>query len=464
MAEISVERTSAIPTAQSGFVLCAATLLCAVLLQKIALPGTGGIYPLSLFMFPAITAAAFLAGVLEINTTAFVWYALFVLMGTLSAALSPSPHVSVLSLGFLVVAQCPLIFRCVSSEISYPRVMNFLSMVGCGSALIGVLQFMGQFVVGVDVAFFMDKHLPESVTVTGYNSLIPLYWSSPVFKSNGVFFLEPSLFCQFLAVAVVAELLLKPKAFRLLILAAGLVSSYSGTGLTMLALFLPFYFLHHGHFRLFLFAAIVSLVLIFFGDAISIDAFTRRLSEFSDVQSSGWARFLSMFRVLQEVVFANGLTFFIGRGPGTVQEQFQQFSFYAFDPTWGKVIYEYGLIGSLVYFSFFYLSFCKGPKGLRFAVGYTYLFLGGYLLNASVLMQVAALVVWVRSITSTTTDDVFETGTPYRPVSGPFDKRAERGVTVSSRGENRPLYDRAHTHLGPIAGYQRRTPRPAVGG
>ena len=395
MAEISVARATALPTAQSGFALCAFTLLSAVLLQKIALPGTGGIYPLSLLIFPVVTTAAFLAGLLEINTTAFIWYALFVLMGTLSAAMSPSPHVSVLSLGFLVVVQFPLVFRCVSSDISYMRVMNFLSTVSCVSALIGVLQFTGQFVVGVDIAFFLDKHLPEAVTVTGYNSLIPLYWSSPIYKSNGVFFLEPSFFCQFLALAVVAELLLKPKALRLLILTAGLVSSYSGTGLTMLALFLPFYFLHHGHSRLFFFAALVSLVLITFGDALSLDAFTRRINEFSDVQSSGWARFLSVFRVLHKVMFANDLTFFLGRGPGTVQEQFRLFSFNAFDPTWGKVIYEYGLLGSLVYFRFFYLAFCRGPKGLRFAVGYTYLFLGGYLLNPSVLMQLAALVVWL---------------------------------------------------------------------
>jgi hypothetical protein len=395
MAEISLARATAVPTAQSGFAVCALTLLSAVFLQKIALPGTGGLYPLSLFIFPAVTAVAFLAGVIEINTPAFVWYALFVAMGTLSTALSPSPHVSVLSLGFIVVAQFPLVFRTVSSDISYPRVMNFLSTVGCVSALIGVLQFTGQFVVGVDVAFFLDKHLPENVTVIGYNSLIPLYWSSPVFKSNGVFFLEPSFFCQFLAVAFVAELLLGPRALRLLILTAGLVCSYSGTGLTMLALFLPVYFLHHGHSRLFFFAALVSLVLVIFGDALSLDAFTRRVSEFSDVQSSGWARFLSMFRVLQKVVFANDLTFFLGRGPGTVQEQFRLLSFNAFDPTWGKVIYEYGLLGALVYFRFFYVAFCRGPKGLRFAVGYTYLFLGGYLLNPSVLMQLAALVVWL---------------------------------------------------------------------
>jgi hypothetical protein len=407
MAEISLADATARPAAQSGFALCASTLLLEVLLQKIALPSTGGIYPLSLFIFPAVAAAAFLTGVLEVNTVAFIWYAAFIVMGTVSAALSPSSHVSVLSLGFLVVAQLPLIFRCKSPDMSYTRVLEFLSTLGCVCALIGVLQFMGQFVVGVDVVFFLDKHMPESVTVAGYNSLIPLYWTSPVYKSNGVFFLEPAFFCQFLAMAVVAELLTGPRAIRLLVLTAGLVCSYSGTGLTMLALFLPFYFFNHGHSRLFFFAGLVSLVLIFFGDALSLDAFTRRLSEFSDPESSGWARFLSMFRVLQTVVFANDLTFFLGRGPGTVQEQFRLFSFNAFDPTWGKVIYEYGFVGALVYFRFFYLTVCKGPRGLRFAVGYTYLFLGGYLLNPSILMQVAALVVWpgIAAVSSAAEDE-----------------------------------------------------------
>jgi hypothetical protein len=397
MAELALTgaATSSAEKVQSGFRLCALALLSSVLLQKLALPGTDGVFPLNLFVFPAITALAFLIGILEVNVAAFAWYSLFVLFGVLSSAASPSARVSALSLGLLLVAQFPLIFRVGPSGFPYRRLLAFVSSFGCICALIGVLQFAGQFVVGTRVAFLLDWSLPEAVAMKGFNSLIPLYWSSPVLKSNGVFFLEPSFFGQFLAIAVVAELLIGPRVLRLSVLTAGLVSSYSGTGPTMLALFLPVYFLRHGRLPLFGFAALLSVVVMFFGDVISIDAFTRRLSEFSDVQSSGWARFLSMFTVLQKVVFANDLTFFLGRGPGTVQEHFDEFSFYAFDPTWGKVIYEYGLVGSLIYFTFFYFAFVRGAKGLRFPVGYTYLFLGGYLLNPSVLMQVAALVVWL---------------------------------------------------------------------
>lgn len=381
--------------AQSVFAICAIALLSSVALQKIALPGTGGLYPLNLLIFPAVTAVGFIAGRLEINTSAFAWYALFIILGAVSTALSPSSHVSALSLGFLVVAQAPLVFRCVATGMPYDRILRLLSTVGCIGAAVGIAQFLGQFAVGADVAFFLDKHLPDSVTVSGYNSLIPLYWSSPVYKSNGVVFLEPSFFCQFLAIALVAELTLAARASRMALLAAGLLCSYSGTGLTMLALFLPFYFVRHGHMRLFVVAVVLGLIVIAFGDVLSLDAFTRRLGEFSDTQSSGWARFISMFRVLRGVVFATDATFLIGRGPGTVQEEFRLLSFYAFDPTWGKVIYEYGLLGAVLYSRLLYLTIGRGPRGVRFAVGYTYLFLGGYLLNPSVLMQLAALVAWL---------------------------------------------------------------------
>src|SRR5438270_631370 len=99
----------------------------------------------------------------------------------------------------------------------------------CALALLSAVFLQKIALLGADVAFFVDKHLPTNAIVSGYNSVIPLYWSSPVYKSNGVFFLEPSFFCQFLAIAVVAELVVRPATLRLLILAAGLLCSYSGT-------------------------------------------------------------------------------------------------------------------------------------------------------------------------------------------------------------------------------------------
>ncbi|HLH93091.1 MAG TPA: hypothetical protein VKX28_32100 [Xanthobacteraceae bacterium] len=389
-------RLAAVPRidSQVGFRLCAMTCLAAVFLQKLALPGTAGLLALNLFVFLAAALAAFLLAAVEINRPAFLWYAAFATAGALSLAMSRSPRVSALSLGLLLLVQLPLVFR-VTSSLRPERLWRLVSTLGCVFAAVGVIQFAAQFVVGPRLAFPLDTALPDWLALKGFNSMIPLYWSSAIFKSNGVFFLEPSFFCQFLAVAVVAELLLAGRLLRLLLLMAGLISSYSGTGLTMLALFLPIYAVRHGRIQLAIAAALACLFLVFFGDALSIDAFVSRLGEFTDNQSSGWARFFSMFDVLQDVLFAKDLTLFTGQGPGTVQQSFERVSYLAFDPTWGKLLYEYGLVGTFAYLAFFYTAFCNGARGLRFAVGYTYFLLGGYLINASILMLAASLVVWL---------------------------------------------------------------------
>ena len=393
---VYVMPVGAAPTVASdaAFLLCSGTLVSAIFLQKIAMPGTEGSLPINLVLFLAAGFCAFLFDVVEINPTALLWYALFVVTGAVSLAVSSSARASPLSLGLLLAVQLPLVFRLAPSLLTLVRLRGFVSTLGCVCAAVGLVQFTAQFVVGSRIAFFLDTSLPDGFVLKGFNSIIPLYYASTTWKSNGFFFLEPSFFCQFLAVAFVAELLIASRVLRLLLLGAGLLISYSGTGLTMLALFLPVYFVRRGSIQLMVAAAFACVVLIFFGDAFHIDAVTARLSEFSDDQSSGWARFLSMFTVLQDIILANDFTLFTGLGPGTVQQSFERLPYFAFDPTWGKLLYEYGLAGTFAYLGFFYACFCKGAPGFRFALGYTYFFLGGYLLNPSVLMQMTSLVVW----------------------------------------------------------------------
>jgi hypothetical protein len=60
------------------------------------------------------------------------------------------------------------------------------------------------------------------------------------------------------------------------------------------------------------------------------------------------------------------------------------------------------------------------------------LFLGGYLLNPSVLMQVAALVVWVGTGERA---GVFDERAPNGSAGGATDKHLESGVLVLARSE-----------------------------
>jgi hypothetical protein len=222
----------------------------------------------------------------------------------------------------------------------------------------------------------------------------PLYYGSSAFKSNGVFFLEPSFFCQFLAIVFISELNNKSRIWRLGIIAAGLITSYSGTGLTTLMLYLPFHVAMNRQPKILVMAALAAAAVFLLSDILLLDAITRRIAEFSDTQSSGSARFTSMLHILRDLWFANDSGFLFGRGPGTVQETFARQNFLAFDPTWGKLLYEYGLIGTILYVGFFSSAILAGARNLRFALSYTYFVLGGYLLNPSIVMQLAVLTAW----------------------------------------------------------------------
>src|SRR5690349_2629404 len=119
-----------ISRAEAAFRFCAGTLLAAILLQKLALPGTDGGLPLNLFLFLAAALSAFVFEVAEINPSALLWYALFVATGAFSMAVSPSPRASGLSLGLLLLVQLPLVFR-MTSSFPTERLWRLVSTVGC---------------------------------------------------------------------------------------------------------------------------------------------------------------------------------------------------------------------------------------------------------------------------------------------------------------------------------------------
>ncbi len=68
-----------------------------------------------------------------------------------------------------------------------------------------------------------------------YNYSYEIYYGSSILKSNGVVFLEASFASQFLALAIIVQILLGGGRLRLVLFGAALVSTLSGTGLLLLA-------------------------------------------------------------------------------------------------------------------------------------------------------------------------------------------------------------------------------------
>ena len=101
-------------------------------------------------------------------------------------------------------------------------------------AAAGVLQFAAQF-VGLGL-FSFEGIVPSSILFEkGYNLRIPITGSGPLLKSNGFFLVEPSIFSQFMAVALAIEVVSVKRVPLLCLFAAGFMLSFSGTGWLVLA-------------------------------------------------------------------------------------------------------------------------------------------------------------------------------------------------------------------------------------
>jgi hypothetical protein len=389
--------------------LAISMVLASTYLQKLALPGSNGTLPLSVLLVPIIILAGVATKVLELSREAYIPFAVLLVIGLCDFVASNGLSTSLPSLALFAVAQASLLFR-FSAAISVARPLyTFFRNAVLLLALLGTAQFALQFLVGSGVAFFLDR-LPPGVIVSNFNVLNPLAWNSPIFKSNGIFMLEPSLFSQLIAVGIALEIMIWRNPFRLLALSLAALLSFSGTGLVMLALFLPIYALSKGQIRILLAACLLVVALFFAAEPLGLTALTSRVGELGSARSSGWARFVSPLLYLQDAAFQGPWAFLLGQGPGSV-EKIRSLDYQAFDPTWAKLVFEYGFLGLAAYVCLFYSAFIKSRMPLRLPLGLTYFLLGGYLLNASIVAQLAVMVVW------TGTEDLAQTGGDVRNPS-----------------------------------------------
>jgi hypothetical protein len=370
-------------------------LVSATVLQKVAIPGTGSSetsIPISMAVLFGMILLALVRGVLVVDGRRLAAYLLFLASTAVSFILSDSLRISMTSWIFMVVMQATFTFRFAEGKFDFQRTLRFVSSLAVFCSMVGVAQFFSQFVIDRRIAFFMDYYTPPTMLMSGFNFTIPIIWDSPILKSNGVFFAEPSFFCQFLAVGLIVELLRAARPVRLGLIGFGIICSYSGTGLMTLALFVPWYIISRRRFDLMILGGIAVLLLLTQAQSLQLSAITDRTSEFTNPNSSGFGRFVSIFLVIHEFILRDLPTLLFGRGPGSVMEYFTRLHFGAFDPTWGKIFYEYGLIGSVLYMAFFTKSYFMSRPELRVPLCFTYFFLGGYLVNSSIIIQLLVLV------------------------------------------------------------------------
>jgi hypothetical protein len=338
-----------------------------------------------------------LRGRFNINAQVFGLFLASTAFMTLSVIISATTA-SLQSFIYLLAIYSLYVFRLKYPAGCYSRALNIFLTLMTGCALLGLAQFALQFVIDSELVFPLDTFTPESFLLDGFNVIIPLTYGSAIMKSNGVFFLEPSFFSQFLGLAMVIELLGARRVSRILLFAAAMVVCYSGTGLLLVFVFLPWILVRRGNASILAAVIVLAIVLSMVSGVLDLDLLADRVDEFSSTESSGFARFISPFLIMRDFVAMSSWSLLFGMGPGAIEHILNEASvaYVAHDPTWIKLILEYGFFAAALFMAFISTALFQGTRNrmLSSALLFFYLFLGGYLLNGFLHCLFSALCVW----------------------------------------------------------------------
>ena len=398
MASTAIRSPSAVDTqvARSGDWLVLGTIVSVTFLAAIAIPlGTkqvsaGVLIPL----FCAVLG--FCRGEFGLRPGTFFAYAATMSV-ILAFQLVAGGDFSPLSVLLLAALHLPYCFQ-LTTPLSGPnRQIRLFQNVATIIAACGICQFAGQFVVDYRWVFPIQTFLPDGFVLQNYNYFNLLTPGSLVLKSNGVFMLEASYFSQLAALALIAEILFFRRAVHIGLFVAALVVAYSGSGLVVLLIALPVIMVAKRRLDIFFYAVAAAAAGYLLFNTLDLNVFVNRASEFSDPNSSGFARFVGGFYLFDQYLWPDPLHALFGMGAGAMDQFSDQAHFAVAEVTWVKVVFEYGLIGALIYFAFQY--FClfnnRGPLAVQLAAAIM-LQLNGSLVPF-VHALIFALLVWPAS-------------------------------------------------------------------
>lgn len=376
-------------------------------------PGMIGMY--------LLLAALFWTGVARLNPTASLLYIVLGLVSGLSFLINTTSgpwrgQVSMNSWLLMLMLYAPFCVRLVPSREIGPMwhwLLRWYMVFAVASALFGIAQYVGQFVYRPTWLIDFTPYLPDAIRGSGlYNTSNAV---GSAFKSNGFFLREASGFSFYMAFALVTEWSLFRRKWILALLAAGLVVSYSGSGIVVLlaAMLVPLGFqtlLRAG-------AMVIGVTVLYFtlGDALNLTYTVGRVHEFGSDRSSAYCRFILPGKTVAERIDDRAWVSLIGHGPGTMQKLTG-----SCETTYAKMVFEYGLLGASTFVAIMLTALGRGwvPLRMRVAILVFWTLLGGHLLGPEALLLIFLLCgLWPAS----------------RPASGlpPWLQQAEPDVSKS---------------------------------
>ena len=249
------------------------------------------------------------------------------------------------------------------------------------AALQFILQFAGH---GVVEAFNLRTLLPQALRQNGrYNTIA---YSGSLFRSNGFFLIEPSSLSIMGAFGLICEASLDRgrKTVMALHLAAMAVA-LSGSGFVVLIVGWILPLIRKAPLRILTGAAVAVPLVQLVAPLTGLSSVTDRVMEFAHPGSSGYARFVAPIAFSMSGWSRHIWALWVGNGPGSILRAIRSSNslIEIFDPTWAKLLFEYGVLGTIVFLSGLVLWHWgrAGPMPLRWALAYFWLVGGGNLVS-----------------------------------------------------------------------------------
>lgn len=316
---------------------------------------------------------------IRINVATLILYLIFVAAILLSSIANIS-EISYLSMVSVAVFYAMFIFGVEINKEIYLALLKRVQVVGMIVAILVFSNWIFNFMHRPWPN--LNEIVPKDFLYINYVYIQPIHWGSKYIKPNAIFFLETSHTGQFLALVTVIEICFFRRIKYLAALPLATVLTFSGTGLLLVALCVPF-MLGHLERRVVLVGLVCAPLILGVGYSVGlIDNVIKRTSEFSsDRESSGKGRFVTPFLLILSKLDGPAKETMFGEGAGRGRKN--NLAVLLNSPS--KVMVEYGLVGLVPFLMFITYAVCGG--GAPFVISWA-LLMQYHFLNASFLVPV----------------------------------------------------------------------------
>jgi hypothetical protein len=347
--------------------------------------------PAELIALYALVGAMVLCGAVELNSRGALAYVALSSVAAFSflvnAQFGAPEQASVASFLLLIVLYAPFAVSLRQGAVA-PSLWRWLMTMYLRFALVvaiaGIAQFLAQFVAHPPWLFDFTPWIPRSIQGSG--EYLTVQQAGELMKSNGFFLREPTSFSFAMAFALLCEMSLTRRKWAMAIFATGLMLTYSGSGLLALAVAMLFPLRRRSLLQLAVAMMLAVLAFLVLGDALNLSYTVDRADEINaNSRSSAYLRFIDPGLVLLQHIDTNPWTSLLGHGPGSLPRITS-----AYESTFAKAPFEYGLLGSLSVGLLMLLALNRSacPIRMRVALGLDWVLLGSALLSPGALLGI----------------------------------------------------------------------------